>query len=396
MRADVDHGRLRVAVISVATQVWGSEISMLQLIPHLADREIDVWISAPAQGSFTAEARRRGIRCVPLRLPEHSGVVADRPSAGSSAVNAVREVPNVLRGMRAVVRATRGAHVIHSNSLLANMDCALAGRATRRPTVIEIHDLVRPGLSRHLLSATVKIADVAVGISTPVCQSVSQWAAGRVRLIPQAVDIDRFRPGRTSPELRGELASRPNEPLIAIVGRVDRVKGVHRVVGAVAALNRSGHPCSLVVVGEPSAGQEPYAAEVRRAAAVLGDRVRFVGMRSDVPAVLRAVDIVVNASDAEPFGLSVLEAQASGVPVVCGDGGGLTDFVADGLTGLLFPVDDAVAFAAALRRLLDSPQLHSTLAGTALSQARRKYSLPARADSIAALYREAAQPGRRS
>ena len=394
MLAESPTAPLDVTVVSVAHEVWGSEISILQLIPYLARRDIAVTIAAPEDGPFAAEAGRRGIRCVPLRLPAHAGVIGERATVRGSAANALRELPRVALGAREVGRATKGAQVIHSNSLLANMDCAIAGRAWRRGTVIEIHDLVRPGLSRELLSATVRIAGLGIAISTPVGQSVSRWAHGGVRLIPQGVDTDVFRPGSADLTLRGRLTAHPDEPLVAIVGRLDPVKGVHRVVDAVLELNRSGRACTLAIVGAPSAGHDGYVTEIRSRAAILGDRVRFVGVRSDIPDVLRAVDVVVNASEAEPFGLSVLEAQACGVPVVCANSGGIPDFVADQMTGLLFELNDPTSLPAALDRLLGSSELAATLAARALVQAGSSYSLSARADSIARVYREAARPRR--
>ncbi len=394
MTAEARSGPLEVTVVSLAREVWGSEISMLNLVPHLAERGITVTIAAPGDGAFAAEVARRGIRAVPLRLPPHVGVVGERPGVRSSVVNAAREVPRVVLGARAVGRATRGAQVIHSNSLLANMDCAVAGRAWRRGTVIEIHDLVRPGLSRKLLSATVRVAGLGIAISSPVGKSVSGWAGRGVRLIPQGVDTEVFRPGAVDPAVRAALTARPEEPLVAMIGRLDPVKGVHRLLDAVLELNRAGRACSVVLVGAPSSGHDSYLADVLARATALGDRVRLVGVRSDIPDVLRSVDIVVNASEAEPFGLSVLEAQASGVPVVCADSGGIPDFVGDESTGLLFALDEPTALTGALRRLLESPELSSSLQVGALAQARTRYSLAARADSMARVYREAARSRR--
>ena len=76
MLAESPTAPLDVTVVSVAHEVWGSEISILQLIPYLARRDIAVTIAAPEDGPFAAEAGRRGIRCVPLRLPAHAGVIS--------------------------------------------------------------------------------------------------------------------------------------------------------------------------------------------------------------------------------------------------------------------------------------------------------------------------------
>lgn len=386
----VDPRTLHVTVISVAREVWGSERSILALAGPLGERGVRLTVAAP-DGEFLAAARAADLDVLTLRLPAHTGVVDAAPSLASSLTNAWREARMLARGVKAVAAATAGADVVHSNSLLANMDCALAGRRHGRPTVLEIHDLVRPGISRHLLSAALGLADAGVAISTPVAGNVSDVVRSKMRLIPQGVDVTRFHPGAGDGGGRAAFTARPDEPLVAMIGRIDPAKGVHRAVQAVAELNRAAVGCSLVVVGAPSAGNEEYARQVHaQAAATAGARVRFVGMVADVRGVLRAADAVVNASPAEPFGLSVLEAQACGVPVVVPDAGGLTDFVTDGVTGRVFALDDPASFTSALAALLQSPAQRCALADAALTQTRARYSLVARADAFAALYRSLA------
>ena len=110
----------------------------------------------------------------------------------------------------------------------------------------------------------------------------------------------------------------------------------------------------------------------------LGDRVRFVGRTDDVPGTLRALDVLVNVSAAEPFGLSVLEAQATGVAVVGTAAGGIPDFVADDDNGLLVPPGDAAALAAALARLVTDPSLRARLAARGRVSARSGAPKPGR------------------
>jgi glycosyltransferase involved in cell wall biosynthesis len=390
-----DRRRLNVTVISVASEVWGSERSILGLAPLLAERGVDLTVAAPPTGDFATQARRAGLPVVALDLPAHAGLVNARPSVFATLGNAGRELPRVLRGARLVVRATATADVVHCNSLLATVDCALAGRRHGRPTLIEIHDLVRPGASRWALSASLRLAHAGVAISTPVAANVERWAASRVQLVPQAVDLLLYSPGPGSTEVRAELSGHPSEPVVAIIGRTDPEKGVPKVVEAVAELNRCGLHCSLVVVGAPSDGHAAYARETQRAAErQLGTRVRFVGRRSDIAAVLRSVDVVVNASTAEPFGLSILEAQACGTPVVAGAGGGLSDFVVEGVTGRLFDPGDPAALQKALHDTFESSLTTRSMAATAATRARERHSLAKRADQLTGLYRRLADEHR--
>ena len=97
---------------------------------------------------------------------------------------------------------------------------------------------------------------------------------------------------------------------------------------------------------------------------LLENAVRFAGFQSNVPEWMQAMDIVVHASDHEPFGIVVIEAMALGKPVVAGREGGPAEIITDGVDGLLAPHGDASALAAAICRFLDNPSL-MTRCGTA-------------------------------
>ena len=107
--------------------------------------------------------------------------------------------------------------------------------------------------------------------------------------------------------------------------------------------------------------------------------------------MLRSLDVLVNASTSEPFGLSVLEAQACGVPVIGTDAGGIPEFVADGGTGLLVAPGRADALAAGLDRMLAAPALRHELAAAARHDVVAHHTLAARADAVAGMYRAVAR-----
>jgi glycosyltransferase involved in cell wall biosynthesis len=379
---------LRIAVISVATELWGSEHSILSVRPFLEDAGIELTLAAPP-GPFAERWCSEGGRFTELRLPLHRGVVDNL--GHRRLANVVSEVPQVLRGARAIKSVTAGHDVVHSNSLLANMDCGLARRMGGLPTVLEIHDLVRPGISRGLLSASLLLADAGVAISTAVAGNVDSLARGRIRLVPQAVDTTKFQPRAADSSVRRELTAYPGEPVVAVVGRLDPSKNVPSVVAALAEL--IGHEAhgSLAVIGSPSLGNERYADEVTTAArALLGDRVRFMPSQSDVPRLLSAIDVLVNASSAEPFGLSLLEAQSCGVAVIAANTGGPPDFITSGQTGLLYEPADPKSLTSTLGRLLADETLRRRLGAAGRAQAAAKFSLARRSDSLARVYREVA------
>jgi glycosyltransferase involved in cell wall biosynthesis len=277
--------------------------------------------------------------------------------------------------------------------LWGHLDCAVAGRIARRPVVLELHDLVRPGLGRTVLRSAVRLASGAIAVSRAVADTVGT-DRDRIRVIPQGVDPERFRPGPPDATWRARLSSRPDQPIVGVVGRVDPEKGIGTVVRAMAMLQGPARCSHLAVVGAPGLDDGTHETVLRaEASTLLGDRHRFVGPVDEVPAVLRSLDVLVNASTSEPFGLGVLEAQACGVAVIGTDAGGIPEFVSDGETGLLVAPGRPDALAAGLSRLLCVPGLRDDLAAAARSGVVAHHTLAARAAAVAGVYRTLARRG---
>ena len=141
----------------------------------------------------------------------------------------------------------------------------------------------------------------------------------------------------------------------------------------------------LVVVGDGIAR-----ADVATAFAYLDpQRIRYVGFLEgpQMIAWLRASDLFVWPAIDEAFGMALIEAQACGLPVVAGNGGGVRAVVASGRTGILVPVGDVGAFAAAVSRLMTDPELRLRMAGEAAAYARAEHDLPAAAARLDAVLR---------
>ena len=383
-------GRLRVLEVSYSRQVWGAELATMALAAPLAERGVDLVLGSPSGGDLVEHWGRLGLPHVPLEFPDRQGMRAPDGQTRTAGAQLARELATSARSVALVARAARHADLVHSNSLWAHLDCALAGQLSRRPVVLDLHDLVRPGMGRRLLTAATRLSSAAIAISHAVAECVGPPGASRVQVIPNSVDLARFSPGPPDPVLRTRLTSDPRAPLVGIVGRIDPEKRVDLLVRAVAALRGPASQAHLVVVGTPGLAPEGYPERVRaEAEQLLGERVRFVGRTGDVAGTLRALDVLVNASEAEPFGLTVLEAQASGVAVVATRAGGIPDFVADGDNGLLVPTGDADAMAKALDRLLTDTDLRRRLARRGHDTAQA-FGIDARADRLAELYRAVA------
>ncbi len=188
-------------------------------------------------------------------------------------------------------------------------------------------------------------------------QSIKPRRPGRV--VYPGVELDRFDPARldTPAELRRKLGLPISGPLIGIVGRLQRWKGMHTLIGAMPRVLKEFPDSHCVIVGGVHEQEPDYPGVLEAQIAALGleGKVSMVGLQRDIPEWMQAMDIVVHASDREPFGMVVIEAMALGKPIVAGSDGGPEEILPDESFGLRAPFGDSAALAAALLRYLHSP-----------------------------------------
>jgi glycosyltransferase involved in cell wall biosynthesis len=178
--------------------------------------------------------------------------------------------------------------------------------------------------------------------------------ASKFRVIPNAVDRQRFRRGDRH-EARARLGLPADAILVVCVGNLIELKRHHVLIEAFARLRERLPTAELAIVGGGEA-EPAYEARLRRLAETfgLGRAVRFVGRipSAEVARWLQAADVFALATSREGCCNAVLEALASGRPVVTTPAGDNAHFVEDGSNGFLVPVDDAAAMATALSKAL--------------------------------------------
>ena len=205
-------------------------------------------------------------------------------------------------------------------------------------------------------------------------------AAERFTIIPGAVDTERFHkaPGKTVGTLQ-EI------PRFLYHGRVDRRKGAIDLIDAVDML-RTGPAFKVLFSG---IGPDLDAAKARVEELQLGDRISFSGYvpYDDAPAVYRDNDIFVSPTWSEGFSNTVLEAMASGLPVISTESVGVVDCIDHERNGLLVACHDVAGFAHQMSRLLEDQTLRQRLAATALDDVRNLYRWPVVAKQIEDCYR---------
>ena len=236
--------------------------------------------------------------------------------------------------------------------------------------------------------AAIRAADGVIGLSSldagcvlPLLQDASRYH----RLLP-FTDTARFaaaaadRPSHRR-AVRATYGIDDDTPLLLAVGMMrdgDKLAS-YRVLGD--ALSRMGdRPWRLLTVGD---GPARTAAEQALGPAGDGRVVHAGRVEPDaLPALYAAADILTWPAVNEAFGVALLEAQATGLPVVAGRTGGVPDIVRDGETGLLAPVGDAAAFAATLETLLDAPARRGAMSASALAATAGAHDIADAADAL--------------
>lgn len=209
-------------------------------------------------------------------------------------------------------------------------------------------------------------------------------SSGRLHVFHNCVNVRRFVP-RADGAPRMDLGIPDGALRLVTVGTLGR--GVNKRVDvnirATAAAIARGADVALVVVGD---GDQRGELEALAAELGIADRVRFLGMRPDVPALMASSDLFVHAAPFEPFGIVCIEAMACGIPVVVPDGGGIGEAVVDGVTGFVYPTLDHEALATAIVRLAGDRALLATMGAAALADVGARFTVEQYVDRLYKLY----------
>ncbi len=213
--------------------------------------------------------------------------------------------------------------------------------------------------------------DIFLTVSQAEAADARRWGIARAPIaIGNGRDPAIFRPDPMArANIRAAFCVPENRLVIITVARLVRHKGFSELAAAMAGLPEA----ELWVVGDrlPTDRGPDMAALLRGAG--LGDRLRLLGMRDDVPALLAAADIFVLASHFEGLPMSVIEAMFASVPVVACDIKGPREMVVDGETGLRVPPGNVPALAAALRQLAENPTQRAAMGAAGRARALRHY-----------------------
>jgi glycosyltransferase involved in cell wall biosynthesis len=186
-----------------------------------------------------------------------------------------------------------------------------------------------------------------------------------IKAISNGIDLAEFSPGTPDPETYRRFQLPEGRPLVGIVGRIDREKSMDVLLRAFRQVVEAVPDALLVIAGD---GRDRSRLETLAGELGLADRVRWLGRldRADLPALYRVFDVFATASETETQGIVLMEAMATGLPVVGVKAGAVEDIVKDGRNGYTVAPRDPAAAAAAIVRILQDPALAERFGDAAL------------------------------
>lgn len=326
---------MRILFLSTSMGMGGADQQILMLARSMRARGHEVRIVALAPlGPMGQEAQREGIEVESLELERNLGAF-----------------PRVLRLVR-IIRAWR-PDVLHSHMVHANLLARAIRPVARVPALVStIHSINDGGPLRmaayRLSSGLVDRFTIISRLAAERYIAIRAVPAGRLQVVPNAVDTDRF---RKLPEARAVLRRElglGDEFVWLAVGRFEPAKDYPTMIAAFARLATVRPGSRLLLVGQGSLRSE---VEGMVRAAGVEDGVRFLGVRRDVPALMSAADGYLLSSAWEGMPVVLLEAAAVELPVVATRVGGVAEVVEDGTTGLLVQSADPAVLAEAMEKM---------------------------------------------
>ena len=365
-----------VVFLDQSGQIGGAELFLADLAEACSEWSRVLLLE---DGPFVEMLLERGVLVETISMPGEAKSVSKSAGVGSL----LKAAPQLLAFYQEVRRRLEDANLVYCNTPKAIVLGGLIAWLSRRNLVVHLHDLLTDEhfspMNLKLLQFFARRAGLVIANSNATAETFVATGGRRalVEVVYNGFEPELFARSKdlVPSALRAQLGL-PTGRLIGIFGRLTRWKGQHIALEAL----RSLPGVHLVIVGEAlfTEDDRAYREELQRTAEEPGlqGRVHFLGFRSDVTALLQAMDVVVHCSvAAEPFGRVIVESMLAGTPVVATRGGGVDEIVTDGQDGFLVPPADPPALALAVGKIIQDPDLAAKVSSAALASSRERFSM---------------------
>ncbi len=369
---------LRVLHCRQGDRVWGPERQILQLAKHLPELGIEVEIVL---------LRRWGLDTEPhplVRQARAFGCVAHEISARP------QDTLQVLRFLR---HRLTYCDLLHTHEFKSDLLGWPVARHLGRPWIATDHHLAVD--KSHLLRLfaaldrrALRRADAVIVPSYSQALRLQEVVPPeRVHIIYHGIDATAFAQsaGNARPLVRKRYGVADNEPVIAVFGRLEPVKGHADLLEAARLMLQMRSDLHFWIVGE---GSLDKALQRRAHALGIAGAVRFLGYQQDVAPLMAASDLIVLPSRHESFGIVLIEAMSLGKPILASAVGGVSEVIPDGIGGILVPPGQPAELSRRALRLLADPAWAAALGRAGQHRVQTLFTIKPMVERVAALYRQ--------
>ena len=290
-------------------------------------------------------------------------------------------VIRMIRALRDIIRA-EDIDIVHARSRVPALTAFLACKITNRIFITTAHGYY----NKHLLSEVMSWGRFVIVASNIMAKHmVHNFAVpyNRIRLIPRGVDLTRFK-------FRDPNTHNPEGFTIGMVSRITPLKGHVDFIKAVSALSRYIPQLKVLIAGGASKAKYKEDLELLTRRLGLSRTIEFLGPREDVPSVMAELDLLVSATvTPEAFGRVIIEAGASGVPVVSTRVGGVVDIIEDEKNGILCAPSDPKDMADKILKIYKDKELRNRIIFEARARVETDFDMNSMMERTFSVYKEA-------
>ncbi len=361
--------------------ISGAENSLLNLVNKL-DREVfNPVFACPGEGPLPEKLAQMGIKVCFVDFPQ---------------VRRLFGVLPVVKKLRGFI-SENNINLLHSNSIRTHIYAAILGKLAGLPVIwhqrnLLIGEFIDPD---RLLSF---LPDKIICNSYSVARRFQRKGGnipGKVQVVFNGVDTEKFHPQCNANKLRGELGIKPEEIVIGIASRFNFNKGHETFLQAskdiLYGMAQAKKNVKFLVVGGAVFDEDKSREnDLRKMADNLGikNSIIFTGFRQDMPEVYASMDIFVVTSFLEACGRVVLEAMASGKPVIATNAGGNPEMIKDGINGFLFEPGNVSALAEKITLLVNNITLANKMGEAGRKMAKENFGIEKNAAQTQKIYLE--------
>ncbi|MCK4624725.1 MAG: glycosyltransferase family 4 protein [Phycisphaerae bacterium] len=382
---------MRIVFIQIVVEYGGAARCMVEFARRLSEH-VDVSIVDAYGGCepFSKAAREAGLDYHVLIPGGQLEAIGRHPMKRLMRISGT--VPKILK-LQARAEKLLGElqpTVICSNDLRSAFSVGISRKLRHIPLIVHMHGWYTPDMlpfyTRRLARKRCA-ALLAISHQTKTALVCSGIDPRKIHVLHNPIDVDQYQALADRP-LDSPLPQSERAVRLLLPANLIRTKGQHTAILAMRSILDAGHDAVLWLAGNVAKEDEAYATETHILAKRLGvaDRVEWLGLRGDIPQVIKAASMVILPSYSEGHPRVSLEAMALGKPFVATPVGGVLDMVLPGITGMLFEVEDDAGLADCIDELVRNPQVAKQIGQQAQEYVRRNFRPQQQTEKALALF----------